>query len=126
MSIFRKLNQDDQDEIRSLLIGRTVKVVGDDTLKLDNGVVLSIEPNFGCGGCPSGSYGIDELNDVPNVITSVKFKEKGHSDVFKIFVYSETSKIKMLEVSGDEGNGYYGYGYTISVTKKDKKKGKKK
>lgn len=125
MNNFGQLDQDDQDEIRSLLIGRTVKVVTDDTLELDNGVVLSIEPNSGCGGCPSGSYGIDELNEVPNVITSVKFKEKGYCEVFKIFVYSETSKIKLLEVSGDTGNGFYGYGYTISVTKKDKKKGKK-
>ena len=34
---------------------------------------------------------------------------------YKIFVYAENKKIKIVQVDGDDGNGYYGTGYLISV-----------
>ena len=34
---------------------------------------------------------------------------------YKIFVYAENKKIKIVQVDGDDGNGYYGTGYSIAV-----------
>ena len=34
---------------------------------------------------------------------------------YRIFVLAEDTRIKLLEVSGDDGNGYYGTGYWIEV-----------
>ena len=37
---------------------------------------------------------------------------------YKIFVYAEDKKIKAVQVDGDDGNGYYGTGYSIMVKTK--------
>jgi hypothetical protein len=106
----------DRDKIRDLLLGHSVTIVGPDRLQLDDGTVLEIVPNEGCGGCSEGHYSIDELNECPNnAIMSVEF-EDSDDEVFRVFVYAESTKIKLLEVSGHD-NGYYGVGYWIWVTK---------
>ena len=38
---------------------------------------------------------------------------------YKIFVYAENQKLKLLQVDGDDGNGYYGTGYSIIVKIKE-------
>ena len=107
----------DEDEISELLMGHSVEVVGD-TLQLDNGTVLEIIPNEGCGGCGNGWFGVDELNGSINAIMNVVFEDgnEGEYDklTFSIFVYAENERIKLLEVSGHD-NGYYGVGYWIQV-----------
>lgn len=40
---------------------------------------------------------------------------------YKIFVFCEDTRINLLQVDGDDGNGYYGSGYTIKVLKMEKK-----
>ena len=40
---------------------------------------------------------------------------------YKIFVYAENKKIKLLQCDGDDGNGYYGTGYHIEVKLKEAK-----
>lgn len=108
-------------EITELLMFRKVIKVKNNTLFLDNGVQLEILPNEGCGGCSSGWYEVTELNGCDNIITNVEFdvdSETLHSDddtSYKIFVYAEDKKIKLLQVDGTDGNGYYGTGYTIKV-----------
>lgn len=117
----------DEDAIRALLIGRTVTKVGDNQLSLDNGTVLRIVPNEGCGGCYAGWYELSELNECPtNAIMAVEFEDEAGvaSDIvggaddphtYRIFVLAADRRIKLAEVTGDDGNGYYGTGYWIEV-----------
>lgn len=112
----------DEKEIEELLLYRKIVKVESDTLYLDNGTELKVEANKGCGGCNSGWYEIIELNECDNVITNVEcVTEEVESDYwsedysYKIFVYAEDRKIKILQVDGSDGNGYYGTGYTIYV-----------
>lgn len=110
-----------QEQIKDLLLGRTVTKVADNSLILDDGTILRIHPNEGCGGCSSGWYDISELNDCPvNAIMNVEFSEEeqenGYDDyVYRIFVLAENQRIKLLEVEGSDGNGYYGSGYWIEI-----------
>ena len=113
-----ELRYTDEEAIKALLVGRKVVEVKDATLILDNGTELVIIPNDGCWGCSSGNYWLDEINDCPNAITNVKFKDSdghGSGDSLEVFVYAEHKKINLYTVKGDVGNGYYGAGYTIRV-----------
>lgn len=62
-----------------------------------------------------------ELNECDNVITNVEFVcdddavDEYDGTSYKIFVYAENQKLKLLQVDGDDGNGYYGTGYSIIV-----------
>lgn len=119
-----RLDECDEEEIRELLVGRKVKVDGDNLI-LDNGIVLEVIANEGCGGCPSGWYSITKLNEVDNAITNVEFDCDGDvaneddDTSYKIFVFCEDTRIKLLQVDGSDGNGYYGTGYTIIVKQKE-------
>ena len=72
-------------------------------------------------GCGNGWYSINKLNEVDNAITNVEFKEHsvkreyGDDYSYNIFVFCEDTRIHLLDVTGDDGNGYYGTGYTIHV-----------
>lgn len=116
---------DDELAISKLLIGRKVVQVDMDTktLRLDDGTILTIEPNEGGCSCGAGDYALDDLNVCDNVITSVEVvaESKDAYDsrkVYRVFVFAEHSKIKLLQVSGDDGNGWYGTGYRIFVSAK--------
>lgn len=116
-----ELTQDDQTEIRALLIGRTVTKVDDEHLVLDDGTRLMIGGNEGCGGCENGNFDITTLNDCPvNMIMNVEFEHEytaeGWGDIFRVFVYAADERIKLLEAEGED-NGYYGVGYWIRVTR---------
>lgn len=119
-----RLDECDEEEIRELLVGRKVKVDGNNLI-LDNGIVLEVIANEGCGGCPSGWYSITKLNEVDNAITNVEFDCDGDvaneddDTSYKIFVFCEDTRIKLLQVDGSDGNGYYGTGYTIIVKQKE-------
>lgn len=114
------LDETDHKEIEKLLIGRKV-IVKDNILLLDNGIELKVIANEGCGGCLSGWYSIENLNNVDNAITRVEFIMNDYDDYdyddysYKIFVFCEDTRIKLLQVDGSDGNGYYGTGYEIEV-----------
>lgn len=117
-----------QDEVRQLLVGRSIVSVDPitNTLVLDNGKVLTFGGNEGCGGCTNGFYTIDYLNECPvNAIMAVDFTcdfndttpgTYDTTETLKVFVLAEDTRILMLEASGDEGNGYYGRGWWVEVT----------
>jgi hypothetical protein len=116
----RTLYECNEKEIEELLLGH--KIVADennDTLILDNGVVLQINPNIGCGGCESGNYYLEHIASVNNAITNVEFVEEFEDDCYyehyKIFVIADGMTTELLDVYGTDGNGYYGTGYTIDV-----------
>lgn len=119
------LSEENQEEIKKLLIGNSIKKIGEDELLLSNGTILKIIPNFGCGGCSAGKYSITELNESDNVITDVEFNYKqievedwDFPYSYKIFVVSGNRNL-LLQVDGDDGNGYYGTGFQIEVKVKE-------
>lgn len=114
------ISWDEEEEIKTLLIGHRVRVEGNNLI-LDNGKCLEVKPNEGCGGCSAGWYGIDYLNECDNAITDVKFvredlDEYDEQHCYKIFVFADNKMINLLSVSGDDGNGYYGTGYSFWVS----------
>ena len=120
----RTLCECNEKEIEELLLGH--KITADyDKLILDNGVVLWINPNIGCGGCESGNYYLQHISSVNNAITNVEFVEEYDDDCYyehyRIFVIADGMTTELLDVYGTDGNGYYGTGYTIDVYIPDEK-----
>lgn len=142
----RTLSQWDQEDIQEALLGRRIVAVelrdfresaegwerpdgarwGDQIqgrLTLDDGTVLWVAPNEGCGGCTSGRYGLTSLGAVDNVITAVRVAQTEHPDdpeddgkhSYRIYVVADAEAINVLQVDGDDGNGYYGTGYELIV-----------
>lgn len=118
MRIIKTIRDTETTDLVELFLYRKIIKATEDTLTLDNGYVLEIIPNEGCGGCSNGWFEISELNTCENVITSVIVDEKidGRDyETLSIFVFAEDRRITALQVSGTEGNGYYGRGYRIQV-----------
>lgn len=121
----RNLDYCEEKEIRALLMYHKIVKVDGNTLFLDNGTELEVLPNEGCGGCGAGWYDVTELNTCDNAITNVEFEceptDEPYCEDFsyKIFVFAESQKIKILQVDGSDGNGYYGTGYSINVKVKE-------
>lgn len=115
----RTLCECNEKEIEELLLGHKVTVDDYDNLVLDNGIMLQINPNIGCGGCESGNYYLEHIASVNNAITNVEFVEEFEDDCYyehyKIFVIADGMTTELLDVYGTDGNGYYGTGYTIDV-----------
>lgn len=120
----RTLYECNEKEIEELLLGH--KIVADensDTLILDNGVLLKINPNIGCYGCESGNYYLQHISSVNNAITNVEFvndhddsdDDEEYYQHYRIFVIADGMTTELLDVYGTDGNGYYGTGYTIDV-----------
>ena len=115
----KTLCEQNEKEIEELLLGNKVTADSYDKLILDNGVVLQINPNIGCGACESGNYYLEHISSVNNAITNVEFVEEFEDDCYyehyKIFVIADGMTTELLDVYGTDGNGYYGTGYTIDV-----------
>lgn len=122
------LDQNDQDEIRELLIGRRVTKVNEDHLLLDDGTLLKFLGHEGGCSCGAGDYDLTVLNGVDNVITDVKFDYRPDGDFtgypppadigyYRIFVFADNEQINLMQVDGSDGNGYYGTGFGILVRK---------
>lgn len=115
----RVLNECNEKEIKELLLGH--KIVADeasDSLVLDSGTLLQINPNIRCGGCESGNYCLQHIASVNNAITNVELVEDYDDDYYKhyrIFVIADGMTTELLDVYGTDGNGYYGTGYEIDV-----------
>jgi hypothetical protein len=115
------LSYSDRDDISDTLLGHRVTNVKGDTITLDDGTSLKIIPNEGGCICGAGDYSLTSLNRVDNIITHVEFNEvntdKYDEWSYRIFVLAGDEKINLLQVDGDDGNGYYGTGYQILVTR---------
>lgn len=120
----RQIEHEDQEAIRSLLLGRTVSKVSDDHLALDDGTLLRVVPNEGGCSCGAGDYDLKALNEVENVITNVEFDYDPSGDYsegeytpghYRVFVFAGDKRINLLDIEGDDGNGYYGTGFWFVV-----------
>lgn len=114
----RTLHECNEKEIKELLLGHKI-VAENENLVLDNGVVLQINPNIGCGGCESGNYYLQHIASVNNAITNVELVEEYDNDScykhYRIFVIADGITTELFDIYGTDGNGYYGTGYTIDV-----------
>ena len=117
-----RYDEDDHADIRKLLLGRKVEKISDNYMKLDDGTLVLIDSNEGCGACTSGSYYLSDLNSCDNIITAVDFetseRKNKHGEeetVYRVFVVAEDKRINLYAVAGDDGNGYYGTGYVLYV-----------
>jgi hypothetical protein len=118
------MDETSHDEIRAALMGHSVTKVSDDSIQLDDGTVLTLVPNEGGCSCSAGDYELTELNECPdNAIMNVEFEHEIEPDTydegdqsFKVFVLAADRRIKLWQIDGNDGNGYYGTGYTIRVT----------
>ena len=119
MSKKRTIYYSDKKEIVELFVGKAVHKVDADTLLLSDGMVLEIIPNTGGCSCGGGDYDIAVLNGVENIITNVEIVENEVASDWKtsydIFVLAGDQRINLLSVQGDDGSGYYGTGYWITV-----------
>ena len=88
-------------------------------MTLDDGTKLRLVANEGCGGCGNGWYYLTELNKCDNAITdvSIEYDTHNYDEVIKVFVIAEDRRIQIVNVEGDEGNGYYGRGFEVWVEK---------
>lgn len=122
MTVTVTYSQIDKQAITSLLVGRRVMKIADDTLVLDDGRLLRFEGNDGGCCCSAGCYDLTDLNDVDNIITKVGFVDSPDGDDldgeghYKIFVFAGHRKINLATFKGNDGNGYYGTGYSIHVS----------
>lgn len=124
------LDQDDGKRISDLLLGRKVTKVNDDHLLLDNGTVIKVVPNEGGCICGAGDYYLEALNDCDNIITHVEVDVEGADDgdyyevdlSYRIYVVAEDKRINLVEIDGNDGNGYYGTGYRLIVRVADERK----
>ena len=116
------------ENLQSALIGhKIVKIdMSRHMLTLDNDSMIHFIANRGCGGCCSGNYDITEFNPevIDNVITNVTLSERDSDDpdswqdkIYEIFVFAENQEMKLLSCEGSDGNGCYGTGYRILISK---------
>ena len=114
------MTQDDERDIKDLLLGRRVVKVSDESLLLDDGTSLKLRGNVGGCCCGAGDYYLTELNGCDNIITSVELDNAPNEDdygegVYTIFVFAENERITLASFEGSDGNGFYGTGYYIKV-----------
>ena len=108
----------EDDLKRLLLFRRVVKVETIDNrtahITLDNGVILHVRGNEGCGGCENGWYYLSELNICDNAITDVRVQVNDAETEFSIFVFADNSKVNLVSYTGDD-NGWYGTGFYLTA-----------
>lgn len=123
-----------EDRLKELLFGRrivkaeeTSKRLGDTwysaegVITLDDGTVLYVGGNEGCGGCSSGWYNLTNIAAVDNAITNVKVEEEfegkyEEDGTYSIFVVTEDqSQHLVAQFGGSDGNGHYGSGWWLNV-----------
>lgn len=96
------------------------KDMSDGYIVLDDGTKAYIKSNEGNGWDGAGEYEITHLAEIDNIITRVSLDTE-HDDsnysstTYRIFVYAGLEEYTLLQVEGDDGNGYYGTGYEITV-----------
>ena len=113
------------EEYAAILKGRYVTSIDEyGTITLDNGTELDIDGNEGCGGCESGWYWLEETYKRGNSRARIMSAHVGYDkddeaapSVYTIFVMVDgnPSQLPLATVRGDDGNGYYGTGFTLTV-----------
>lgn len=110
-----------------LLRGRYVTSIDDGTITLDDGTELYIHGNDGCGGCESGWYWLEQVYKqgsrrarIMSAYVGYDEDDKDAPSVYTIFVMVDGNPgfLPLATIRGDDGNGYYGTGFTLTATVK--------
>nr|WP_296531018.1 hypothetical protein [uncultured Actinomyces sp.] len=122
------LNQDSDDGLYTqLLRGRYVTSINDGTITLDDGTELYIHGNEGCGGCESGWYWLEKVYKqgsrqarIMSAYVAYGEDDEDAPSVYTLFVMVDgnPTQLPLATVRGDNGNGYYGTGFTLTATVK--------
>ena len=122
------LNQDSDDGLYTqLLRGRYVTSIEGGIITLDDGTELHIYGNEGCGGCSSGWYWLEETfkqgTRKARIMSAYVAYDEDDTDeeapsVYTIFVMVDgnPTQLPLATVRGDNGNGHYGTGFTLTAT----------
>lgn len=119
-----RIDHYEKDRLKELFVGRRVIAAEGDVLTLDDGTRVTVEPNEGCGGCPSGWYTLERIAAADNVVTDVKVEDEDITDDedgddvrYRLFVYAAgvDAGTEIASVKGWDGNGYYGTGFALVV-----------
>lgn len=139
------IDYSDVEKLREVLIGKrvqSVRSVGDGfakTIEYDlGGVVLVAHATDGGCACSNGCFTVDtELESLAGTIMNVEVEERAipwawdskeggvieprsissGSAVIRIFVYTDLGKSELVKSEGGD-NGYYGWGFWLSVEPK--------
>lgn len=110
-----------------LLRGRYVTSIDNGTITLDDGTELYIHGNDGCGGCESGWYWLEQVYKqgsrnarIMSAFVDYDEDDKEPPSVYTLFVMVDgnPTQLPLATVRGDDGNGYYGTGFTLTATVK--------
>lgn len=93
------------------------------TLTCDDGTIIEVLTNEGCGACCNGWSSFKDLKKLEennNVITNVETKyvdpnPRNENDEFIMFVYYEDGSLNKLKGDDGYGNGCYGGGFYINI-----------
>ena len=104
------------------LVGQRIYKITNNTIELENGTILTIDPNKGCDVCDTGWA---EMNIVPSnpyfdaAVMNVEYKDMSNkrSDSFKIFIYMTDNSSVTMDGNNGNDNGYYGSGFWVTVTR---------
>ena len=109
------------DELKKLLVGKSVKKVDEERLLLSDGTKVQVVGNADC----CAYYDLKHLGEVENIITNVEVFEDPNGDyydkpfdepgVYRLFVFTGEEKINLAEFEGTDSNGYYGTGFWLEV-----------
>lgn len=116
------------DELTALFVGKSIDSVDQaaGTLTLSDGTVLTVVPNFQQGWDGDGDFFLDRITAVENAIVAVEAitgydteLPEGRRETYRINVYTAgvPTGQELISVSGDAGNGYYGSGFQIFVSR---------
>jgi hypothetical protein len=126
-------SRDLYEELKDLLIGRKIIDVQDNkrsyhgsdsySLYLNNGYVIIIETNTGCGACCSGwsEFDIEEqlykLPKLTNAIVDITLEQnRDDEDKYRLHVFTQNDKVS-IDTDDGYGNGWYGGGFYVTIKK---------
>jgi len=119
----------DQEGLTELFLGR--RITGADRenhlLTLDDGTVLQLKGNDGCGGCAAGNYRLTDLADpsdlfdaeeaiITNVVVENEDDEERGVRQLRLHIYAGHRDINAATFEGSDGNGWYGTGFWVIAT----------
>lgn len=107
-------------DLSPLLVGKSIESIDthQGTVRLTDGTVLAFDGGGDC--CAWFSAYLKEGNLTENVITAVREVGSDSTDedyLFTIAVFAVNQEVMSVEVTGDEGSGYYGSSFNLRVYK---------
>lgn len=108
----------DAIDFERVLVGKSIKSIEEaaSRITLTDGTVLEILDGGGC--CAWFEGAVKAVNLTQNVITKVDSLDNDEEDgLFTLAIYSVFEHIASVEVTGNEGSGYYGSSINLNVRK---------